>query len=62
MIGYKLIVLRCDIDKGFGIGEIDKLIEYNLYVLSDVLKVFVDGNFDFGDYDSNIGMLLKKFG
>ena len=42
-VDYKPDMLKSNIDKGFSADELHKLVEYELYPPSDVLKATVDG-------------------
>ena len=53
---------KSDIDAGFDVDEIQKLIEYELYTPSDVLKSSIDGSLNINEYDKLLGKLLKKIG
>ena len=61
-VDYKPDMLKSNIDKGFIADELHKLVEYELYPPSDVLKATVDGTLDIDKYDSNIGKQLNKLG
>ena len=61
-VDYKPEMLKSNIDKGFSADELHKLVEYDLYPPSDVLKSTVDGTLDIDKYDSNIGKQLNKLG
>ena len=55
-------MLKSDLDKGSSLKETELLKKHKLYAPSDVLTASVDENLDLGDYDRNIGMLLKELG
>jgi len=53
---------KSDLDTGFSKDEIQKLMEYNLYAPSDVLKASMKGELDINEYDNNIGKQLMNLG
>ena len=61
-IDYQPTILKSDLDKGSSLKETELFKKHKLYAPSDVLKASVDKNLDLGDYDRNIGMLLKELG
>jgi len=54
--------ITSDVDKGFNLDEMKKLIEYNLYLPSQVLQDSIDGTLDIEEYDNNISKILQKLG
>ena len=65
-IDYKPTMMKSkfksDMDSGFSIDEVEKLIEYKLSPPSDVLKASIDGSLDIDEYDNNLGKQLNKLG
>ena len=65
-IDYKPTMMKSkfksDMDSGFSIDEVEKLIEYKLSPPSDVLKASIDGSLDIDKYDNNLGKQLNKLG
>ena len=65
-IDYKPTMMKSkfksDMDSGFSIDEVEKLIEYKLSPPSDVLKASIDGSLDIDEYDINLGKQLNKLG
>ena len=66
-IGYEPAMMekpqfKSDIDVGFDKDEMQKLIDYELYPPSDVLKASIDGILDIDNYDKLLGMKIKKLG
>ena len=65
-IGYKPLMMSLDVesnlDAGFDIDEIQKLMQYDLAPPSSVLKASMQGDIDIKDYDANIGKMLTKLG
>ena len=53
---------KSDMDSGFSIDEVEKLIEYKLSPPSDVLKASIEGSLDINEYNTNIGKTLSKLG
>ena len=54
--------LKSDMDSGFSIDEVEKLIEYKLSPPSEVLKASVKGELNIDNYDKSIGKQLHKLG
>jgi len=50
------------LDKGFDSDDIKKLIEYQLYAPSDVLKGVRNGTLDFDHYNANVAVIIKGLG
>ena len=65
-IGYKPLMMSPDVesnlDAGFDIDEIQKLMQYDLAPPSSVLQASMQGDIDIKDYDANISKMLKKLG
>ena len=65
-IGYKPLMMSPDVesnlDAGFDIDEIQKLMQYDLAPTSSVLQASMQGDIDIKDYDANISKMLKKLG
>ena len=65
-IGYKPSMMSPDVesnlDAGFDVDEIQKLMQYDLAPPSSVLQASMQGDIDIKDYDANIGKMLKKLG
>ena len=65
-IGYKPLMMSPDVesnlDAGFDVDEIQKLMQYDLAPPSSVLQASMQGDIDIKDYDANIGKVLKKLG
>ena len=65
-IGYKPLMMSPDVesnlDAGFDVDEIQKLMQYDLAPPSSVLQASMQGDIDIKDYDANIGKMLKKLG
>ena len=65
-IGYKPLMMTPDVesnlDAGFDIDEIQKLMQYDLAPPSSVLQASMQGDIDINDYDANISKMLKKLG
>ena len=53
---------EADMDKGFTDDELQKLMKYELYTPSDVLKDSIDGLLDFKEYNKNLNTILSKLG
>ena len=51
-----------NLDAGFDVDDIQKLIQYDLAPPSSVLQASMQGDIDINDYDANIGKMLKKLG
>ena len=65
-IGYKPLMMSPDVesnlDAGFDIDEIQKLMQHDLAPPSSVLQASMQGDIDIKDYDANISKMLKKLG
>ena len=64
-IGYKPTMspdFASNLDAGFDVDDIQKLIQYDLAPPSSVLQASMQGDIDINDYDANIGKMLKKLG
>ena len=65
-IGYKPLMMSPDVesnlDAGFDIDEVQKLMQYDLAPPSSVLQASMQGDIDIKDYDAYIGKMLKKLG
>ena len=65
-ISYKPLMMSPDVesnlDAGFDIDDIKKLMQYDLAPPSSVLQASMQGDIDIKDYDANIGKMLKKLG
>ena len=49
-----------NLDAGFDVDDIQKLIQYDLTPPSSVLQASMKGDIDINYYDANIGKMLKK--
>ena len=61
-VDYKPKMLKANIDTDFETDELERLKQYDLYTPSDVFKAVLDKTLDIDDYNTNIGMTLKKLG
>ena len=61
-VDYKPEMFKADIDSGFDVNEIERLIEYKLYSPSDVLKATINGKLDIDEYDAKLGKTLNRLG
>ena len=65
-IDYKPLMMSPDVesnlDAGFDIDEVQKLMQYDLAPPSSVLQASMQGDIDINDYDAYIGKMLKKLG